>query len=154
MGFSTPAISFRVSSSRSSLPGAGDENRFDQADELVAGRRAEHPHPRVFAAAEKHDGRRLIDAVLRAIVEIENEVLLVDGDLVVQPRNLVQHLFCDRPALGSTNGLREEQQRDRLFDRGEVFSEDFLVLRRQETHHPIIRAGGHLNRLDAPGLRT
>ena len=125
------ASSASVSVCEIDLAGAGDQDRFDQPDELVAGRRTEHPHARVLAVAQDDDRRRLVDAVFGAIVDVEDEVLFLDRDLVVEPRDLVEHLLGDRTAFGSADRLCEQQQRDGLVDRREMLGEDLLVLSRQ-----------------------
>ena len=73
---------------------------------------------------------------LRAIVGVEHEVLLDDRDLVVEPRDFVEHLLGDRAAFAAADGLREQQQGDRLVDGGKMLREDLLVLSGQE-RHPI-----------------
>ena len=66
------------------LTGAGDDDRFHQADEFITGRRAVHPHPRVDAVAEDDDRRRLVDFVFGLVFGIEHEVLLDDRHVVVE----------------------------------------------------------------------
>ena len=47
--------------------------------------------------------------------------------------------LATRPLSDAADGLREEQQRDRLVDRGQMLREDLLVLRGEEGHPSIVR---------------
>ena len=69
-----------------------------------------------------------------AIVDVEHEVLLLDLDLVVEPRHFVEHLLGYRAAFGSADGLCEQQQCNRLVDRRKMLGEDLLILSRKEGH--------------------
>ena len=59
-------------------------------------------------------------------------------DLVVQARDLVEHLLGDGAAFRSADGLREEQHRDGLLDGGQVLRQDLFVLRGEEGHASIV----------------
>jgi hypothetical protein len=98
------------------IASAGNEDRLDESDELVAGRGAVHPHPGVLPLGEDDNRRRHGDAVLAPIVGIENEVLLDHFDLVVEAGDFVEDLFGDEAAFAPPDGLREEQDRDRFLE--------------------------------------
>ena len=78
---------------------------------------------------------------LGAILGVEHEVLLDDGDLVVERRDLVEHLPGQRPALAAAEGLGEEQEIDRLADRRQMLDERGAVGVGEQGHGAILLRG-------------
>ena len=116
-GVSTAAMSARLSADSVDGAPADEQHRLNERHELVAGRRAEKADLRIalgagLVLADDGNRRHAIDAVLRGLVGLEDEVDFFDRDLVGQRRQLVENLPRLQAGLAAER-LREEQQTHR-----------------------------------------
>ena len=110
------------------IVGAGEDDGLDERHELIASWRPKKAHPRVVLTRQEHDRRDAIDAVLQGPILLENEIALLDANEIVEAGELVEDLARDQRGLGRANRLREQQQRDRLLNRGKVLPDDASIL--------------------------
>ena len=71
-------------------------------------------------ASQQHDGRDVLDAVLRGAILVEDEVHFFDRDLSRSATRPRRGSACAiERGVRSADGLGEEEQRDRMFDGGQ-----------------------------------
>lgn len=59
---------------------------------------------------------------------LEDEIDFLDADAIAQSRDLIEDPLRKQRGLGRINGLREEQQPDRIFDFREMRANGLLIL--------------------------